>query len=97
MSFHHRAGLKHVGLYARYKQCVSIASSQKASQVFVNDSILVQSAGTGQEYCSRIFSRPICFVMALFLTAFRTVLEVTILGMYSQSTRGPELFFLQVV
>ena len=47
--------------------------------------------------CSRIFSRPICFIMASFWTMFHTVLEGTALGMYSQSTRGSELFFLQVV
>ena len=51
----------------------------------------------GQEYYGHIFLRPICFVMASFWITFHTVLEGAMLGMYSQSTRGPELFFLQVV
>ena len=64
--------------------------------MFVNDGIFVQAVGTGQEQCGRIFLQPMCFVMASFLNMFRTVLEGTMLGMYSQS-RGPELFFLQAV
>ena len=51
----------------------------------------------GQEYCRCIFLQPICCMIALFWTTFHKVLEGTTLGMYSQSTRGPELFFLQVV
>ena len=66
--------------------------------VCVNDRIFVQAVGTGQDYCGHIFSNlPICLVMASFWASFHTVLEGTTLGMYSQSTRGPELFFLQVV
>ena len=61
------------------------------------DGIFVHAVGTGQEYYGPIFSRPICFVMALFWTTSHTVLEGTTFRMYSQSTRGPELFFLQVV
>ena len=67
------------------------------SQVHVNDGIFIQAVGTSQEYCGRIFSRPICFIMASIWSTFHTVLEGTTLGMYCQSTRGPELFFLQVV
>ena len=58
----------------------------------------VQLVGTGQEYCSRIFSQPICIIMALnkgLVASFREILERTMVGMYSQSTRGPELL-LQV-
>ena len=61
--------------------------------MFVNDGNFVKTVGMGQEFCGRIFSRPICFVMALF----HTVLEGTTFGMYSQSTRGPELLLLKVV
>ena len=63
----------------------------------VNDGIFVQAVGMGQQYCGGIFSWPICFVMASFWIMFHTVLEGTTLGMYSHSTTGPELFFLQVV
>ena len=65
--------------------------------MFVNDGIFVQVVGTGQEDCDRIFLRPMCFEVTSFWTTFHTVLEGTTLGMDSQSTRGPELFFLQVV
>ena len=65
------------------------------SQVCVNDDgIFIQVVGMGQEYCNHIFLWPICFIMASFWTTFHTVLEGTTLGMYSQSTREPELFFL---
>ena len=63
----------------------------------VNDGIFDHAVGTGQEYCGHIFSQPICFVMASFWTMPHTVLEGTTLRMYSQSAKGPELFFLQVV
>ena len=48
----------------------------------------VHVAGTGQEYCGRIFLQPICSVMASFWSTY-TVLEGTTLGLYVQSTRGP--------
>ena len=32
MSFHHRAGLKHIGLYTRYRRCVSEASSRSLTE-----------------------------------------------------------------
>ena len=50
----------------------------------------------GQEYCSRIFMQPICIIMALnkeLVASFHAVLEETMVGVYSQSARGPELFF----
>ena len=65
--------------------------------MFVNDSIFVQAVSTDQEYCGQIFSWPICFVMASFWTTFHIVLEGTTLRMYSQATRGPELFLLQEI
>ena len=63
--------------------------------MFVNDGIFVQAVGTGQEYCGRIFLRPICFVMASFWTTFHTVLEGTTPGMYSQSTSGSFFFYIR--
>ena len=65
--------------------------------MFVNDGIFDKAVGMGQEYYGCIFLWPIYFAMASFWITFHTVLEVTTLGMYSQSTRGPDLFFLQVV
>ena len=65
--------------------------------MWANDGIFVHAVGTSQEYCGRIFSRPICFVMASFWTTSHTVLEGTTLAMYSQSAKGPELFFPQAV
>ena len=60
----------------------------------VNDMVLLFM---GQEYCGHIFSWPICSVKALFWSMFHTVLDLrTTLGMYSQSTRGLELYFSQV-
>ena len=38
MSFHHRASLKHVGLYARYRRYVSVASSRLISKPGVHGS-----------------------------------------------------------
>ena len=63
----------------------------------MNDGIFIHAVGMGQEYSGSKFSWPICFVMASFWTTSHTVLERTMLRMYSQSTRGLELFFLQVV
>ena len=63
----------------------------------VNDGIFIQVVGMDQKYRGRTFSWPICFIVASFWTTFHTVLEGTTLEMYSQSTRGPKLFFLQVV
>ena len=39
--------------------------------------------------------QPMRFEMASFWSTFHTVLEGTKFGMYSRSTRGPELFFLR--
>ena len=60
------------------------------------DSIFVQVVDAGQKYCGRTFSQPICVIMASnkeLVASFHTVLEGTTVGMYSQSTRGPDLFF----
>ena len=57
----------------------------------------LMAVGTVQEYWGGIFLWPICFIMVSFWATFHTVLEVNMLGMYSQSTRGPELFFLPMV
>ena len=61
------------------------------------EGIFDQAVGMGQEYYGHIFLWPICFIMTSFWITFHTVLEETSLRMYSQSTRGPELFFLQVL
>ena len=95
MSFHHRAGLKNVGLYTQLQTC--FCSELAIDKVWVNNGIFAHAVGTGQEYCGRIFSQPICFVMASVWTTSHTVLEGIMLRMYSQSARGLELLFLQVV
>ena len=59
----------------------------------------LQLVGAGQEYCGHIFSQPICVIMASnkeLEASVHAVLEGTTIGMYSQSTRGPELVFYQV-